>query len=338
MSDQTIEIDADELAWLKDMAVCAESGRQTIEDCPGGRPIVSGLVCIHCDADPGDGKCGDPRPACPAQEPATLSRTFPGGPDFAGLRAAQIWCADNGFATDAHVHGGGSPTLAVIRGSALSRKSWADLSATERAGLDGQIRPLGDYFETGGAMLILKAEAVPEGEREHFEAYSSGFDTSSEVEEQEAPQHVPQMKAGRESTGKEPCAAYSAKMADQDAEDLLDGADLQSRRFQLLWNKIAKLEDDRDQNLSFTKGGLHALGQARKKHDGRIEKLEARLEGGGRKEKGGETPQALGRKAHAINEVFDELVAYVEVRVGGEAAEAVGKLLGTGRRAILGLL
>ena len=59
--DKILGAEEDGLARLRDLAACAHSGRQGITECPGGRPIVEGLICVHCDHDPSDGKCLEPR-------------------------------------------------------------------------------------------------------------------------------------------------------------------------------------------------------------------------------------------------------------------------------------
>ena len=40
----------------RDLAACADA-YLNIRACPGGRPIVDGLVCPHCGMDTSDGDC-----------------------------------------------------------------------------------------------------------------------------------------------------------------------------------------------------------------------------------------------------------------------------------------
>lgn len=43
--------------YTADMARCASYYLRTIP-CPGGRPMVKGLICPHCDTDTSLGDCG----------------------------------------------------------------------------------------------------------------------------------------------------------------------------------------------------------------------------------------------------------------------------------------
>lgn len=42
---------------VRDLARCANFALRTVA-CPGGRPIIKGLICPHCDIDPTEGDCG----------------------------------------------------------------------------------------------------------------------------------------------------------------------------------------------------------------------------------------------------------------------------------------
>lgn len=44
-------------SYMRDLAVCA-SRFLSLHRCPGGRPIVGGFICPHCDYDTGHGDCG----------------------------------------------------------------------------------------------------------------------------------------------------------------------------------------------------------------------------------------------------------------------------------------
>jgi hypothetical protein len=43
--------------YTRDLARCADQFL-SIVSCPGGRPIVNGLICPHCGMDTSDGDCG----------------------------------------------------------------------------------------------------------------------------------------------------------------------------------------------------------------------------------------------------------------------------------------
>lgn len=56
-----VTISREEYDRARDLADCAHSSKQRIMHCPGGRPVVAGQVCLHCDHDYSkDGECPQP--------------------------------------------------------------------------------------------------------------------------------------------------------------------------------------------------------------------------------------------------------------------------------------
>lgn len=81
-----------------------------------------------------------------------FEKDFPAtGQTFGAITAAEKWCRDHGLSVGSMCSG---LPIGLMRGDYAIMK-WRNLSDEDRAGLDGQIEPIGD-FRNGGARVKLR--------------------------------------------------------------------------------------------------------------------------------------------------------------------------------------
>lgn len=85
-----------------------------------------------------------------------MTRTFPNtGEPFSGLHAAEAWCRQNYHACGSQQRNAPIGVHHVEDGQVVNIPKWRALTVGQAALLDGQMKPLGGSYKTGGVVLVL---------------------------------------------------------------------------------------------------------------------------------------------------------------------------------------